>query len=92
MGASARYGSFELQLVIRFLIFKKQTTKEPAVAEGPSKLLTLKRKVGYDEVNDELEERLAGNRSMRAAAKEVLIGKHCGVPSTGMEVDKEEQW
>jgi hypothetical protein len=53
--------------------------------------LTLKRKVGYGD--DEPEKRLAGNgRSMEAAAKEVLIGKRCGDPSTGMEVDKNEQW
>jgi hypothetical protein len=40
--------------------------KEPAIAiEGLSKLLTLKRKVGYDEVNDEAEKRSsAGNRSI----------------------------
>jgi hypothetical protein len=45
----------------------------------------LKRKVGYDEVNDEAEKRSAGNRSIRAmevATEEGLTGKHCT-----MEVD-----
>jgi hypothetical protein len=90
MGASARYdGTFEQQIT-QFLIFKQQTTKEPAIAvEGPSKLLTLKRKVGYNEVNDEAEKRSAGNRSIRAmevATEEELAGnlKHC---ISTMEVD-----
>jgi hypothetical protein len=62
--------------------------KEPTIAiEGPSKLLTLKRKVGYEEANDEAEKRLSGNRSTRAmevATEEELAGKH-GIPT--MEVD-----
>jgi hypothetical protein len=46
----------------------------------------LKRKIGYDEVNDEAEKRSsAGNRSIRAmevATEEGLTRKHCT-----MEVD-----
>ena len=63
--------------------------KEPQAAialEGPSKLLTLKRKVGYDEVNSEPEKQFAGNRSIEveAAGGEGFPGK-CYAPN--MEVD-----
>ena len=62
--------------------------KEPAIAiEGPSKLLTLKRKVGYDEANDEAKKRSSGSQGIQAmevAAEEELAGKH-GIPT--MEVD-----
>ena len=62
--------------------------KEPAIAvEGLLKLLNLKWKVGYDEVNEEAEKRSAGNRSTRAmevATEEGLAGKYC-IPT--MEVD-----
>jgi hypothetical protein len=49
----------------------------------------LKRKIGYDEINDEAEKRLARKRSIQTmeVAKEVeLAGKHC---IQSMEVDKE---
>jgi hypothetical protein len=37
---------------------------EPAkTVEGMSKVLTLKRKIGYEEINDEAEKRLADKRS-----------------------------
>ena len=60
--------------------------KEPGIAvEGPSKLLTLKRKIRYDKINNEAEKRLAaGNRSMEVATEEELAGKP-SIPS--MEVD-----
>ena len=63
--------------------------------EGPSKNLTLKQKVGYDEVNSEAERRLAGNRSFQTmeapmeAPMEESAGR-CGVPA--MEIDKEGKW
>jgi hypothetical protein len=34
-------------------------------AEKTSKLLTLKRKIGYDEINDEADRRLAGKQSFQ---------------------------
>lgn len=74
--------------VNRFLIFKKQTTKEPTITvEGLSKLQTLKWKIGYEEFNDEAEKRLAGKRSVRSMeiTKEVeLVEKNC---VQNMEVD-----
>jgi hypothetical protein len=72
------------------LKFKEQTTNEPVIAvEGPSKLLNLKRKIGYDEINDEAGKRLAGPwnpsiQTMEVATEEVLAGKHY-IPM--MEVD-----
>jgi hypothetical protein len=72
------------------LKFKEQTTNEPVIAvEGPSKLLNLKRKIGYDEINDEAGKRLAGPRNpsiqtMEVATEEALAGKRY-IPM--MEVD-----
>ena len=62
--------------------------KESATAaEGPSKLLTLKRKVGYGEVDKGPEKRLAGSGSAEAATEE-LAGKRSGEPIGNMVVDK----
>jgi hypothetical protein len=72
--------------------------KEPAIAvQGPSKLQTLKRKVGYDEVNEVAEKRLAGNRSIQAmdapTEEELVVGpgapsqRHRDCVQTSMEVD-----
>lgn len=68
--------------------FKQQTINGPVIAvEGPSKLLNLKRKIGYDEINDEAGKRLNLNPSiqtMEVATEEVLAGKRY-IPM--MEVD-----
>ena len=69
--------------------------KEPAITvEGPSKLLNLKRKIGYDKINDEADERLAGYRSFQAlevATEEVLARKHC-IPMMEVDTGREGEW
>ena len=70
--------------------FKQQTINGPVIAvEGPSKLLNLKRKIGYDEINDEAGKRLNLNPSIQTmdsevATEELLAGKRY-IPM--MEVD-----
>ena len=64
--------------------------KESATAaEGPSKLLTLKWKVGYGEVDKGPEKGLAGSGSAEAATEDSeLAGKRSGEPIGNMVVDK----
>ena len=72
---------------------KQQTTKEPAITvENPSKLRTLKGKVGYDELNDEIEKRTAGKRSIQTMqiSKEVESTEKHGIQN--MEIDIEAEW
>ena len=66
--------------------------KEPAITvEGPSKLLNLKRKIGYDEINGEAEKRLARNRGFQMEiATEKELPEKPSIPT--MEVDKEGVW
>lgn len=74
-------------------MFKQQTTKEPAITvEAPSKLQTLKRKVGYDELNDEIEKRTAGKRSVQTMRifKEVESTEKRSIQN--MEIDREAEW
>ena len=49
--------------------------------------MTLKRKVGYGEVDKGPEKRLAGSGSAEAATEE-LAGKRSGEPIGNMEVNK----
>ena len=72
---------------------KQQTTKEPAITvENPSKLRTLKRKVGYDELNNKIEKRMAGKCSIQTMriSKEVESTEKHGIQN--MEIDIEAEW
>jgi len=65
-------GNFSMVCDIRtkfkpFLNFWQYTTRQPAIAiEGAPKLQRLKWKIGYDEVNEEAEKRLAEKRIQTA--------------------------
>ena len=66
------------------------------MVERPLRLLNLKQKIGYNKINDDADERLAGNRSFQAleawvATEEVLAGKCC-IPMMEVDTSREREW